>query len=100
MRRRLYTMAISDILGTNIFNIALLSGVDLITDGGPIFMRVGMFSAAAAALGVLLCGLLLMGLTERRDRTVLRMGVDSAAVLISYIAGMVILYSIRASGTA
>jgi cation:H+ antiporter len=37
----------------------------------------------------------MMGLIERRNRTVLRMGFDSAAVLAVYLAGLVILYHLR-----
>jgi cation:H+ antiporter len=97
MRRGLYTMAISDILGTNIFNIALLLGIDVIAGGAPVLTRVGMFSTAAASIGILLTGLFLMGLAERRDRTVLRMGVDSAAVLVCYAGGLVFLFTLRGS---
>jgi cation:H+ antiporter len=97
MRRGLYTMAISDILGTNIFNIALLLGIDVIAGGAPVLTRVGVFSTAAASIGILLTGLFLMGLAERRDRTVLRMGVDSAAVLVCYAGGLVFLFTLRGS---
>jgi len=94
-RRGLYTMAISDILGTNILNAALLFGVDLVADGEPIFDRVGSFAAIGAMLGVVVTGLFLIGLAERRDRTVLRMGYDSVAVLLVYAGGLVLLYFVR-----
>lgn len=95
MRRRLYTMAISDILGTNILNVALLFGVDAVAAGEPVLNRVGEFSAVGALLGVAVTGLFLMGLAERRDRTIWRMGVDSFLVLVVYLGGLVLLYSIR-----
>lgn len=97
MRRRLYTMAISDILGTNILNVALLFGVDVVAAGEPVLNRVGAFSAVGAMLGVAVTGLFLMGLAERRDRTIWRMGVDSFLVLIVYLAGLALLYSIRSA---
>ena len=37
----------------------------------------------------------LIGLIERRDRTVLRMGYDSFAVLGVYFAGVAVLFSLR-----
>lgn len=95
MRRGLYTMAISDILGTNIFNIALLLGIDLAASGGPVMARVGSYAAVGALIGVVVTGLFLMGLAERRDRTVLRMGIDSAAVLVVYAGGLVLLFTLR-----
>jgi len=95
MRLRLYTMAISDILGTNILNIALIFGVDVVAAGAPVLSRVGAFAAVAAMLGVAVTGIFLMGLAERRDRTIWRMGVDSALVLVVYVCGLIILYSLR-----
>lgn len=95
MRRGLYTMAISDILGTNIFNVALLLAIDLVTSGEPVLNRVGTFSAVGALIGVVVTALFLLGLVERRDRTIFRMGLDSAAVLVVYAGGLVILYTLR-----
>ena len=37
----------------------------------------------------------LVGLLERRDRTVLRMGVDSLAVLVVFLSGLAGLYALR-----
>jgi cation:H+ antiporter len=95
MQRGLYTMAISDILGTNIFNVALLFGIDIVASGEPVLGRVGVFSAVGSLIGVIVTGLFLMGLVERRDRTIWRMGIDSAAVLIVYAAGLALLYTLR-----
>jgi cation:H+ antiporter len=90
-----YTMAISDILGTNLFDVALLFIVDATDGAGAVLNKVGRFSIFAAVLGTAVTALFTIGLLERRDRTVLRMGYDSAAVLISYIGGLVILYYLR-----
>ena len=95
MRRGLYTMAISDILGTNILNVALLFGIDVIVSGPPVLTRVGTFTAVGALLGAVVTSLFVVGLAERRDRTILRMGLDSAAVLIVYAGGLVMLYTLR-----
>jgi cation:H+ antiporter len=58
---------------------------------------VGVFSSVAALLGIAVTTLFLIGLAERRDRTILRMGIDSAAVLLVYFGGLVILYGLRSS---
>jgi cation:H+ antiporter len=97
VRRGLYTMAISGILGTNPFNVALIFGVDMIVTGAPVLSNIGDFAAVGTLLGLSVTGLFLMGLVERADRTILRMGVDSAAVLTVYTGGMVLLYSMRES---
>lgn len=90
-----YTMAISDILGTNLFDIGLLFAVDAVGSGEPVLNRVGSFSVVGAMLGIAVTALFLIGLAERRDRTVLRMGIDSAAVLVVYLGGLVLLYAMR-----
>lgn len=95
MRRRRYEMALADIFGTNLYNILLVFLVDLVYRGGPALNEVGQFSLVAALLGALLAGLFLVGLIERRDRTVARMGVDSLAVIVCYCAGLFLLYQLR-----
>lgn len=96
MRRGLYTMALSDILGTNIFNIALIYGIDIVDQGGAVLPRAGRFASLTALLGAVLTCLFLIGLLERRDRTIGRMGYDSFAVLLVYALGLAGLYAIRA----
>lgn len=95
MKRGLYTMAISDILGTNILNVALLFLVDFIAPEKAIMASVGEFAAVAALLGCAVTGLFMMGLAERRDRAFLRMGVDSIAVLATYLGGLAILFTLK-----
>lgn len=95
MRRRRYEMALSDIFGTNLFNILLVFGVDLLYRGGPALQEVGRFSLATSLLAALLASIYLVGLIERRDRTIARMGLDSAAVLLFYAAGLFVLYRLR-----
>lgn len=90
-----YAMALSNILGTNLLNVGLLFLVDAVADGDPVLDRVGSFAAFGAVLGIVVTSLIVIGLLERRDRTVLRMGVDSLAVLAAYVAGLGILYQLR-----
>lgn len=92
LRLRRYEMAVGDIFGTNLFNIALLFLADLTYPGGPVLSEAGAFETVAALLGLLLTGVFVLGLLERRDRTVLRMGYDSVAALLLYATGLVVLY--------
>lgn len=95
VRIRRYEMAIGDIFGANLFGLALLFAVDAAYDGPPVLNEVGRFSSFAALLAILVTGLLLAGLLERRHRMVLRMGVDSLAVLAAYFGGLAVLYQLR-----
>lgn len=91
-------MAMGDILGGNMFDVMLIAVVDALHREGPAMGAVGPFSAAAAMLGALMSGVYIMGLVERRDRTVLRMGWDSAVVILLYAGGLVVLFSLRGGG--
>lgn len=95
MKRGLYTMAISDILGTNILNVALLFLVDLVAAQPAVLSEAGDFAAVAAMIGAGVTGLFLMGLAERRDRVFLRMGYDSIAVFATYLGGLALLYQLK-----
>ena len=94
VKLRRYEMAVADIFGTNLFDIVLVFVADLVYTGGPVLGEVGRFSTLAALLGIAVTTLFLVGLIERRDRTVMRMGVDSLAVLIVYFGGVFMLYRI------
>lgn len=95
MRLRQYEMAISGILGTNLFNVALIFLVDAAYDGKPVFNEVGTLPLFASLLGIVLTVIYLIGLIERRNRTIARMGIDSLATLLVYCGGVFILYQLR-----
>jgi cation:H+ antiporter len=94
-RAGLYTMAVSDIFGTNLFDVALLFVIDAVAGGEPVLNNAGRFSTFAAIIGITVTMIFVAGVAERRNQTILRMGVDSAAVLVTYLAGLVILYFLR-----
>lgn len=94
-RAGLYTMAISDIFGTNLFDVSFLFIIDLVDGGEAAMNEAGSFSGFAALIGITVTAIFLVGLAERRDRTILRMGYDSAAVLATYVGGLVVLYFLR-----
>ena len=92
---RSYGLAVSEIFGTNLFDVTIVFWIDAVYQGGPVLNEVGKFSIFGALLGIVLTMLYLVGLVERRDRTILRMGVDSLAVLGAYLGGLMLLYQLR-----
>ncbi len=88
-------LAISDVLGGSLFDLALVFVVDTIYAGGPVLNEVGTFSAFAALLGIALTTFYVIGMIERRDRRIFRMGYDSVAVLVCYAIGLAVLYGLR-----
>ena len=94
-RLGLFTMAISDILGTNLINVGLVFVVDAVAAGEPVLNSAGRFAAFGAILSIAVTALYVTGLAERRDRTVWRFGIDSVAVMFVYCIGIFILYGLR-----
>ncbi|QDY99275.1 sodium:calcium antiporter [Nitratireductor mangrovi] len=95
VRLRRYVMAVSDIFGTNLFDLAVIFLVDLFYFGGPVLNEVGQFSIVAGLIGILVTGLYLVGLIERRNPLVFGIGLDTIAVVVTYLGGIGFLYTLR-----
>ena len=92
VRQGNHQMAVSNILGTNCLEVALFFLADAVYRGGPILGATDKQAIFAGALGIVVTCIYLLGLLERRDRTVLGLGLDSLAVAIVYPAGLIGLY--------
>ncbi len=88
-------MAISNIFGTNLFDAGLLPIIDFTYSGGPVLNEVGRFAQVGALLGIACTTIYLAGILEHRDRTFLRLGLDSILVVLVYVGGVMLLYTIR-----
>ncbi|WP_324765466.1 sodium:calcium antiporter (plasmid) [Sinorhizobium meliloti] len=98
-RAGLYTMAMSDIFGTNLFDLSFLFFIDVAGGADAGMNSAGRFEAFAALIAITVTAIFFIGLVERRDRTILKMGYDSFAVLCVYLAGLVVLYFLRDPGS-
>lgn len=87
--------ATSNIFGSNSLDVALLALVALIA-GGPTFAGALEPTVFAAGLGILVTAIYLVGLLERRDRTIARMGWDSLLVLLLGFCGIGIMFAFAA----
>lgn len=96
VRMRRYQLAIGDVFGTNIFNIMLIFLADLVYRGQPVLAEAGQFEVLGAILAALLTGIFIVGLLERRDRTIFRMGYDAVGAVLVFALGLWFLS--RASG--
>lgn len=88
-------LAVGDILGSNMINLALLLLIDGLYRGPPVFDELEAGAAVSALVAAVLTLIFMMGLIERRNRSLLRMGYDSIAVLVVYAAGLALLYQLR-----
>jgi cation:H+ antiporter len=92
VRQGNHQMAVSNILGTNCLEVALFFLGDAAYRQGPILAQTDASSLFAAAIGMVVTAIYLVGLLERRDQTILRMGYDSVAVLVAYVVGLTGVY--------
>lgn len=90
-----YSMAVGNIFGTNCLTVALFPLADVFYRERPIFNALDTSAGFLAALGIAVTCIYLWGILERRDKTFLGMGLDSAAVLGVYFGGMIVYYFIR-----
>lgn len=95
VRLKRYEMAMADVFGTNLFNVTIIVAVDALHPGDPVLVEAGRFASFGALLAIVLTAVYLIGMIERRDRTVLRMGTDSLLALACYAAGVAVLYQLR-----
>jgi len=87
-------MAISNIFGSNAFCVALLFIGDLAYREGPVLAATSRSDLFVTGLGMLVTCAYLWGMLERRERTFLGMGIASCVVLLLYLGGLVVLYSL------
>jgi cation:H+ antiporter len=88
LRLKRYQLALGDIFGTNLFNIQIIFIADLFYRGGPVLNEAGTFEIAAACLSVIMTGIFVVGMLERRDKTIWRLGTDSALAIVVFAAGL------------
>ncbi|MDZ7670901.1 MAG: sodium:calcium antiporter [Gammaproteobacteria bacterium] len=90
-----HSMAVADILGSNLIMVALLLPADVLYRSGLLLDGLDASARFALALGVLVTAIYLAGLILRTPRRWLRLGWDSWAVLVCYGLGLLVLYQLR-----
>lgn len=89
---RRYMMAFADIFGTNIFDLMLIFLIDVAYPGPAVINEQGGFAAFGAVLGIAVTLIYVSGLIERSNRTLWRLGIDSWAVIATYLGGVGVLW--------
>ena len=87
-------MAFGQVLGTNFINLSLIPLGDALYTQGPAIDELGRFEVISALLGATLIGIFMVGLLEHRDKTIFKMGYDSAAVILMFAVGLGVLATI------
>ncbi|MBI1396881.1 MAG: sodium:calcium antiporter [Betaproteobacteria bacterium] len=91
VRQGALTLAVSDIIGGNVFDTLFVSLADVAYRDGSIFHAAGAGGRFATALPVVLTGVMLMGLVRREKRGIANIGFESFFVLLLYVCGAVVM---------
>jgi len=90
-----YTMAISNIFGSNLIMLVLLFPADALYREGPILAKATQTEMINLVFAILVTAIYVVGLLVRRKPSVFGMGVDSACVLTVYVGSLFALYLVR-----
>jgi len=84
-------MALGNLFGSNIFNVAIIPLCD-IAARGRLFASGSPRNLVPLVLAIVMTGVAIVGLMQRKKRRATRLGWDSAVLLVLYIGGMIVLF--------
>lgn len=90
-----YTMAISNIFGSNLIMLVLVFPADILFRSGPILQQTSQTVSLALAFGLTVTAIYLIGLIVRRKPKIGAFGLDSILVLIAFLASLAAYYYVR-----
>lgn len=90
-----YTMAISNIFGSNLIMLVLIFPADILFRGGPILQETSRTVSLALAFGLAVTAIYLTGLIVRRKPKIGAFGLDSILVLVTFLASLAAYYHVR-----
>lgn len=90
-----YTMAISNIFGSNLIMVLVLFPADIFYRQGEILHQADDTAQLALLSGIFVTTIYVIGLLMKKKPRILGMGVDSVLVLAVYLASLYAFYSVR-----
>ena len=87
-----YTMAISNIFGSNLIMLALILPADMAYRNGPILPQADPVAQFSIAIGIVVTAIYVAGILIRRTPTWFGAGIDSWLVMFVYLGMLVALY--------
>lgn len=90
-----YTMAISNIFGSNLIMLVLVFPADILFRSGPILQNTSRMVSLALGFGLTVTSIYLIGLIVRRKPRIGAFGLDSILVLLTVLASLAAYYYVR-----
>lgn len=85
------SLAVGDVIGGNSFEVMFLSAADMFYDGS-IYAEMTGQDRTTTLIAILMTGVLLLGMIRRQREGVVKIGFESAAVLLLYAGSIVLLF--------
>ena len=90
-----YTLAISNVFGSNLIMLVLVLPADMLYRPGPLLRESTSMATASLGFAILVTAVFLTGLLVRRKPRIGQVGMDSVLVLIVFAASLVVYYNLR-----
>lgn len=92
-------MALGNLLGSNIFNVAIIPLLHLLF-AGDVFAHVQPIQSFMGMVAIFMTAVVIAGLMFRPKRLIVGLGVQSVTLLVTYVAALAILYkvTVKAAG--
>lgn len=90
-----YTMALSNIFGSNLIMLVLVFPADILFRDGPILQNTSSIVNLSLAFGLTVTAIFLIGLIVRRKPRLGKFGLDSILVLATFVASLAAYYYVR-----
>jgi cation:H+ antiporter len=90
-----YTMAISNIFGSNLIMLVLIFPADILFRAGPILQNTSRMVSLTVGFGLTVTAIYLIGLIVRRKPRIGVFGLDSILVLLTFLASLAAYYYVR-----
>ncbi|MCX8225405.1 MAG: hypothetical protein OTI35_04990 [Sulfitobacter sp.] len=90
-----YTLAISNIFGSNLIMLVLVFPADILFRAGPILQDASRIVSLALGFGLTVTAIYLIGLIVRRKPRIGELGLDSILVLLTFLASLASYFYVR-----
>lgn len=90
IRRNALTLAVSNIFGTNCFNMLVIASADVGYPGGSIYHDITPIQMTWGLVSILMTAILLMGMVRRQRYGFGNIGFESALILTVYTMALII----------
>jgi len=88
-------MAVGNLFGSNLFDIAILALDDVFYTKGPLLSHISGNHVVAAIAAITMTAIAVIGLTYRASKKILFFAWDSLGILAVYVFATFVLYTMR-----